>query len=534
MSAPLETAVLHVLRLSIEAATALSSSSGDSLALQDNVLARDANGLPILMGTTLAGVLRHLHPDYFHASVQDLNHLDHPTNRLFGIELPRRQEGRASRIEVSFGFVHDKTDQPVGGRRARADIERDDVLEFLTRPAPVRRDNVAIDGRGVAAEHKKFERVSVPAGTRFSLDLSLEGSREAIEDDKKTLLEAASLFRCPYLRIGGATRRGLGRVRLLDDRVSYAQFDRSTSAGWRAYAGWRAREFRDSDPVFRSIAVPALAVESVRRPVTGKLTLAFEGWWRFGQGERSIFPGGAKEADQRPVTEASIVYDGNGRGRIEGIEPDRLRILAAASGVKGALAHRAEFELNRMRQHWADEPLPNGGSRPLPKTEIDKLLSERGMDALLGSAKEKEEGEAGALFIDDAATMLAAADTAAHPGSLTHNSLDRFSQGVRNQILFTEESLWQGAVSFELCLLTRRWTEQTGKTTGWVPYGLAERQALARALEALVKGRLAVGADSGDGHGYCDARASRMDWTDQGAWLNEPEENVSAASGASP
>lgn len=536
--------VLHVLRITIEVVTPLSSSSGESVALHDNALARDANGLPILTGTTLAGVLRHLHADYFHAGGHDIGEPSHPTNLLFGLEQSGQIDGRASRIEVSFGFVHDNADRPVARRLGRAEIQNDEVLELLSRSDPVRRDNVKIDGRGVAAEHQKFERVSVPAGTRFTFELAIESDLEGIDEAKGALLQVASLLQCPYLRIGGAARRGLGRVRIAEgSRARYAMFDRSASAGWQTYARWRATQFHELDSAFAEVEVPALTADNcVRKPVSGTIRLAFEGWWRFGQGDRSILAGlaartrnrdaEAKEPDQRPVTEPIIVYS-EGKGRVVGDGSDgSFRVLAVASGLKGALAHRAEYELNRLRCRWADEVSADGSRRYRSAQELSGMLDRRGMDGLLGSIKEQGAGGAGNILIDDAwldeirIDPPSVADAKRRIGTLTHNSLDRFTQGVRNKILFTEESLWQGTLEFKICALTRCRRDPTNSTArpeDWVPHRLELRTAFARALEALVQGRLAVGADSGDGHGYCRPEESSVVWEDSGTWLHEPD-----------
>lgn len=225
-------AILHVLRLTLEAVTPLSPSAGASLALQDNVLARDANGLPILLGTSLAGVLRHAHRARFS---------DKDTKTLFGDVVERETTGQASRLDLSHGYVHDQNDRPVAGRVTRAEIDRDVVLAHLAQDRPVRRDGVALDHRGVAVENKKFDRTSLPAGTRFTLELTMEGNPDDLGQDRATLCTVAALFDCPTLRLGGATRRGLGKVRILADRTAIAAFDRADPTGWAQYAAWRSR-----------------------------------------------------------------------------------------------------------------------------------------------------------------------------------------------------------------------------------------------------------------------------------------------------
>ena len=80
--------VLHLVRITIEALSPLSLGSGDVVSVQrerrgDNgietktgnvvALARDANGLPVIPGATLQGVLRHLYAsEYRERDAQEL------------------------------------------------------------------------------------------------------------------------------------------------------------------------------------------------------------------------------------------------------------------------------------------------------------------------------------------------------------------------------------------------------------------------------------------------------------------------------
>ena len=56
----LEQAVLHIARFTLQAETALSIGSGGADGVYDHPIVRDANDLPSIPGTSLAGVLRHL------------------------------------------------------------------------------------------------------------------------------------------------------------------------------------------------------------------------------------------------------------------------------------------------------------------------------------------------------------------------------------------------------------------------------------------------------------------------------------------
>jgi hypothetical protein len=69
-----------------------------------------------------------------------------------------------------------------------------------------------------------------------------------------------------------------------------------------------------------------------------------------------------------------------------------------------------------------------------------------------------------------------------------HNAIDRFTGGVRDRLLFSEELLWQDEMELALLIHTARLGEDA-------------RQALRLALDDLISGRLALGAGAGKGHG---------------------------------
>src|SRR5690606_22899359 len=95
---------LYIARVVLEAKTPLSISTGTPDGVFDTALVRDANGLPALPGSSIAGVLRHLWQE---------RHGAQSAKRLFG-----RQEGKngePSRVIVSWGALLDSRGRPVEG-----------------------------------------------------------------------------------------------------------------------------------------------------------------------------------------------------------------------------------------------------------------------------------------------------------------------------------------------------------------------------------------------------------------------------------
>jgi len=155
----------------------------------DLPLARNGAGMYYIPGTSLAGVLRAW-------SRQALD--DQFERQLWGF-----QEGEQG--HASFVLVED------------ARITRQPEVEI--------RDGVGIDRRwGCAAEHIKYDRAVLPAGTMMSLRLVVE-YQEGGKDRALGLVDALhNALSQAELVLGAGTTRGLGRVRLQGARLTVQQF----------------------------------------------------------------------------------------------------------------------------------------------------------------------------------------------------------------------------------------------------------------------------------------------------------------------
>lgn len=474
--------IRHVLRLTVEARTPLSVSSGETIADIDVALFRDWNGLPCLSGASLAGVLRALHEDYFGAD---------ETASLFGYETSRKtDQGQASRLIISFGYVHDKNDRSVEEWRSPKEIAADTLLSLLAEDAPLLRDHVAISHRGAARANLKFDRSSCPTGTRFSLELGLDGdeAEDAQEQDKKALQQVASLIEAPYARFGGAGRRGLGRLGIV--RATYCKIDRRGDSGreaWIAYRKLAIDEAPSASTVVTLSAPPA--VQSQRRPLTGKLRLQARSFWRLGQGSAPWTSANLeKAADLVPPREPIIRWDANG-GHIT----DKPLASMPGAGVKGAIAHRVEFHLRRLEGPFVKD------STPIDDLPLEDVPPRRA-DRLFGTMRGKESGFAGAVMMDD---MYIDFENQSPATSVrTRNSIDRHTGGVRLQKLFSDEAFWRGpAVVIPITVLTR---VPSGQTNDLRELDQNVVKALSWALEDLCNGTLALGGRESAGDGTFD------------------------------
>lgn len=258
--------VFEIARVTVELASPCRVASGDGDDLNDAVFAVDANGLPTLPGTSIAGVLRHAF------AVERGAQADRGREaRAFGFQ--ETVKGQSSRVEVSFGHVHDSRDRPVVFRGA--DLG-DDVLAFVAAGIP--RDHVRISARGAVDGRGKHDELVVPAGARFTFELVIHA------DAGTNAAEMVGLLGAPWMRIGARTRSGLGRIRVV--RAASRRFD---------LADARDRERFLLVPRGLHEAVPPGLLEEVvpARPhgpeglVTGTLTLEPKDFWMVGRGDRT-------------------------------------------------------------------------------------------------------------------------------------------------------------------------------------------------------------------------------------------------------
>ncbi|MFA7481766.1 MAG: RAMP superfamily CRISPR-associated protein [Vulcanimicrobiota bacterium] len=434
--------------VTIELTSAFLITAGDSDQLFDAVFVTDANGLPCIPGESLAGILRH-------AIAGDGDPERDPTCRqLFGYQ--ERQEGQASRLRVSYAHVHDKNDQPVPFRGAK--MQEDQVLAALQ--AGVGRDHVRIGKDGVAELRGKFDELVIPAGARFTFELAVA------RDGGYTSTKLLQVLARGDVRLGGKTRRGLGKFRVV--RAISASFDLSQKGDVQKLGQLPvALEEAVKSNLLKSIPVPEIT-DSPNR-LHGELRLNPVGTWMIGGGiptGREPQRSQDKPWDRVPLSEARIKWENN-KGQVD--TNDRTPYLLPASSIKGAVRHRSAFHARRLSKEWYD---PNKLYGEFTKQEL----------LLFGDIRNKEDGMPGRVYFSDVyipnATLQA----------LQHVSLDRFTQGPMDHRLYDELALVGGELVIEITIDIEKCKDDCIAV-----------KALDCALRDLCEGRLALGA--GRGHG---------------------------------
>lgn len=475
-----------VWRVVLEAQTALSISTGCGDGVNDVVLAQDANGLPMLPASAVAGVLR---------QAWAANHGDAVAKALFGFSEGDR--GQASRLSISHGHIHDRHNKAVLYLDDRA--EGDALLRPLLSRRPTLRQRVRINHRGAADHQGLFDRSVLPPGHRFSLEILLWSSTPEEGDQDGQALE--QILATEGLRLGALTRSGLGRLTV--SRCHRAQFDLRKPEGLAAFS--KLDRAIDSIAGLKPYTLPAPVRDKSKRP-TLTIRLSPEAGFRFGGGVRSIQrpqatqPGQGRQprlAQDLPASEPCVLWpdqDGSSHGQLSAID----QVLIPATGLKGPLSHRTAFYENCRRSLGADNWRDGlGGIKP--EQTYDKALHSQAVRALFGWSPEGKErdqqGQAGVLWWSD----LHLAPETVSPQTQWHNSIDRFTGGVRDGLLYAAENLH--AANRQTPLLEIRITLdlERARAVGLTTDMLRDFEY---AVDDLCQGRLALGADAAGGQGF--------------------------------
>jgi CRISPR/Cas system CMR subunit Cmr4 (Cas7 group RAMP superfamily) len=457
----------HVARITFRAISPLSVAAGEGVEA-DNALARSADGLPMVPGASLQGVLRSFHRG------SDLE-------LLFGSAFGGDARTPA-RLYFGNAHVHDSHGSTGFFPRNLSDP----LLAILAAEAPLLRDHVRLDHRGTAAKAGKFDRAAVPAGACFSFELRMFGRKDEGDRLDRLLAPLAD----PGFRLGGRGRRGYGRIELVSARRGFFAADAKGALALRTLREKPLSEHGDlPDEIPFAPASNALTIALTLNPLnpwrsgqtgararTGKSQQGFPEWTRPMKKVGDDYVDRA--ADLAPLREPRI-RDG---ALLTPSGDDQQHYVLPASAIAGPLLHRTLYHWNRLNGMFVD-PDDEGAARSLEKA----LDNRQELDDLFGTAA--GGGRASALIFEDVAltvTSVAVAD---------HNKIDRFTGGSYQGALYSEELIETEQIRAMIRLDPRRIGD----------VGAGQRNAFCAALRDLTKGRLALGAKS---YGFCTGDAA--------------------------
>lgn len=496
-----------VIRAVIELLSPMAISSGRSDDLRDAMIVTDASGLPMIPGTSLAGVLRAAWGELYG---------EEQAQMLFGEDTNNTKDDDQaldSCVSVSHGVLHQEDDEPVMPSQLPSEMS-----DFVRGARSVTtRQHVRINEYGAAANRGLFDRNMVPKGHRFTIELRCNWPKEKEEAEKRGLdqekipTQLLELLHSPFVALGARSRAGLGQFALVRARMRH--FDLTKLSHFEDYCSlpvalWRQDEAKRFLPEL--VDLKTLPLPQQTHWVTLELGLQARKSWLIAGGdpqnedERIIQKQGQQEkkvADMVPWREASVGWSQN-----EGsYDPTKLDLAVPGSSVKGPLRHRTAFYLNALQGHFADL---TDEEQQTPRAALD-AQNNKGLWTLFGGVEiqdgtsETEGGKcAGKLFVEDVQLV----NKGIH-GFQDHVTLDRFMGGALSGHLFDEAFRWGG---------TWRLKIHIKDADNEVPQMV--RQAFARTLEDLKEGCLQIGAGDARGHGRF--KVATLKWSDKGEWLN--------------
>jgi CRISPR/Cas system CSM-associated protein Csm3 (group 7 of RAMP superfamily) len=244
----------HTAHIVIEAESPLKVGSNNSDFLQDAPVQKDWNGLPMILGTSIAGVLR---KDFQKNKVDD----------IFGKE-------NGSKVIISNALLCINKEHEVCENLL---FEKSEFLKIFDN-LPIR-EHTAITNKGVAKDTSKFDEEVVYKGTRFKFSI------EFTEDDKATFNSILDLLSSSSFRLGGGSTKGFGKFNIIEIKTT----TKECSSSLNNFDG------EDYTPV---------KVNTNYTVYT--LKIKPDDFFMFGSGF------GDDEADMTPVYEKVIDYDKNG------------------------------------------------------------------------------------------------------------------------------------------------------------------------------------------------------------------------------
>ena len=450
---------LYLTRLIVENVTPLAICTGRRETGFDTQLVRDANHLPYIPATAFTGVWRGL---VSQAIGDDL------AERWFG----SLQSEQSSRLWIQNGLLLDSRSQPVFGLLDAARLN-DPLLQLLIQERPHHRERVRLNDRGVASDQGKFDQILLPRGLRFCVDIRWQCDA-ASEQEQAEWQQLLTVLQDRRFALGASTRNGLGQIKIIASEQRALTLKGSDPV--RTGTALRDWMWRKQLPVKRDLTVVAST------PFARLALQALDGW-RSGQGAEVLFSPADDHTDIFTYSESHIQWLDNGQAQLHG----KAKPVLCGSAIKGILAHRLAYHYRRLTDSYAED-LAQASNDEWQQRPLE-------LKDLLGHADENDHAAsvAGRLLVADVDI------TCARGIIRTHNAIDRFTGGVRQGALYSEELLWQPCFELQIWLAPGTAVSPVLKT------------ALAETLEDLRLGLLPFGAGSGRG-------SSLVEPVKQGIW----------------
>ncbi|MDR0572375.1 MAG: RAMP superfamily CRISPR-associated protein [Rickettsiales bacterium] len=439
----------NLARIIIETKTPLAVGSGEKDMITDQLVVRDANSLPFIPGTAIAGIIRHAldikkHDKSifgFNESKDDKKKRNAGKQRKESIDEGSQIIFSSAYIVKQKGIVIDKLD---------LNVYEDEYLTHF-KDLPIRQ-HVCIGTSGTSKKTGKFDEEVVYKGTRFCFEIELLSETESRHILENILSELAK----ESLRIGGGTRKGFGEITIVEYKTKTLNL--SIPKELELYIN---KTSSLNDPFWRDQGIPK---ETANDDKIDSITLSLNAkdFMLIGSGI------GSELADDTPIQENVVIWN-------DGYPQLKSFFVLPGTSIKGALAHRTDFYY-RKEKGICLEDLFISDEKP---DIIDSLCESK--KELFGSIEDATLP--GNVFISD--VFIKSSLLEIQP----HVVIDAFTGGAVKGKLFQEQLL---RISEPIQILI-----QIKKNN----YSLYVREALDKALGDLKNGILPLGAATNRGHG---------------------------------
>ena len=292
-----------IAHITFEAKTALKIGSKNADFLQDSPIQKDWNGLPMILGTSLTGVLRKEFEDEIAKNIFGTGDLGSKTIISNALILNEKKEVTESLL---------------------LDSKKSDFLQkFIVLPI---REHNAMNDKGVTKDTGKFDEEVIYKGTRFKFSIEMINETQ---EDKNNFFHLLDLLSQNSFRIGAGSSKGFGQIKVIE--ITYDEFDLNSdkyikltsSLNTTLSKTYEIKEFDD------------------KKYIKYELKLTPDDFFMFGSGFMD------DEANMTPVYEKIIDYKKQ--------DLSEEKILIPASSVKGAISHRTTYYYNLLNNKFINK-----------------------------------------------------------------------------------------------------------------------------------------------------------------------------------
>lgn len=424
----------YLAKIVLEADSPFNISTGrDNLETQSPAI-RDINGLPYLPSSSIAGVLRHA--------------IGEETAKTFFGSL---ETDAGSRIIFTDAVMIGKNGTALDGIK---DIDFNDSFYRHFNKLPIRH-HVRINEKGAGADKGKYDHEIVYKGTRFVFEIVMYSDGT----DQKQFEEVIEKLQDSNFALGGKTRRGLGRMKVV--KCEKAILDLKKEKDLNDYLN-KSASLEESFSRYEDITTESTNPTGWTKY---EMTLIPEDYFLFRAGESD------DNRNAIPTTEAYIRWDDNQKPSfVEGC------VILPGSSIKGAIAHRTAYHWNRIKQNYAERPLHIVGERNPAISTIFGYV-------------DGDKAKRGNCLIPDIIEEMPL--TNSDKKIFNHVAIDRVTGGASQTALFSEQAVYRKGMAYSLIILVK--DEALSNET--------IREAFECALKDITNGSLPLGGLTNRGYG---------------------------------